>query len=161
MRETYQYILDLHVGEARLLDPILHAAIVHGEVNTGLPLDFGPNLSPLIEGGIGRHSSVDAFKGSVTIEMLNPATGLSNPICLLIQGLPILESTAEPPDMNIIEVVVGVGPRLCGIVDIELEIGGDPGRLDWGDIGTDHVAGGKLIRKIAVNPLLAISPEHS
>lgn len=83
--ETYVIILNLDVGEARILNPVLHApGFDHIALNASLPLDFGPNLSPLIQSGILRHGSVVAEKMDIGVGVLDPPTRLGAPVRFLI-----------------------------------------------------------------------------
>jgi hypothetical protein len=50
--------------------------------------------------------------------------------------------------MYVVEVVFRVGPVKRGIIDFELEIRRNPGRLRGGDVGADDGSVGKLVGEI-------------
>lgn len=51
--------------------------------------------------------------------MFDPSAGLRTPICLLIQGMPILNGPGEPANVNEVEVVLLIGPTPICVIDLE------------------------------------------
>ena len=71
-----------------------------------------------------------------------------SPYCLSIQPMPVLDATEKTPNMDVIKMIVRVGPLRLAIIYLELQIGRDPCGLDWRQIRAQDNGARMLVGKI-------------
>ena len=69
---------------------------------------------------------------------------------MLEKGGPILDGADEVANVDVICRVGLKCPFLRAVVDFEFQVGRDPARLDWGDVGADNLAVGELVGEVTV-----------
>ena len=82
--------------------------------------------------------------------MFNPTARLAAPVSLLIQGIPILNNTGKPANVNEVEVIHLIGPLLGCVIDLEAGVWRYPVRLNKGNFGANYGAIGMIVRKVTV-----------
>jgi len=86
----------------------------------------GPLVPDLGEG------AVVGAEGRAGLAVLEPAARLEAAEALLVEARPVAEAAHHVPDVDEVEVVIGEGPWLGQVVDDELAVRRDPGRLHGG-----------------------------
>lgn len=79
---------------------------------------------------------------------LNPSTGRQMLEDLFDIRLPVMDSQTHLTRMDKVEVVLGISPFLLRVVDLELDIRGDPVGLDRGDVNTGDLSGGEFVANV-------------
>ena len=104
-----------------------------------------PDLAPLGQGRVLGQGTVVRRADTRGIQMLDPTTRLQAPISLPVDRIPVLDGAGKPADVDVVEVVVRVGPLLGGVVDFEAQVGGHPAGLDGRKVGAGYMAVGELV----------------
>jgi len=81
--------------------------------------------------------------------MLEVPARLQAPEALAVQGRPVFEAAEHIADVDVVERVVGKCPGLGGVLELELTVRRDPGRLGWREIDTCHRRTGKFVGEVA------------
>lgn len=149
MSKTYFHPLRLDVNKPGRLQSFLHDIVV-GERSgsSNFPGSFREQLAVRVQGRPRLDTPVVRSHNGRVVVMLNPAAWLADLVGLPVQGIPILNSTHQEPNVHQVKRVGLVGPLLGGIVDFEAHIGRHPAGLHGRDIGANHLAIGILISKI-------------
>jgi len=85
----------------------------------------------------------------VELDVLEIAAGLRAAEGLAVQRRPVRDGAVQVADVHEVEVVRRVGPGQLGVVDLEAQVRGDPGRLNRADVDAGDLGGGELIGDIA------------
>lgn len=144
-------VLDDDVHEAGLLHALyLHVVLDQAERAAELLAAFREHLAPLAHGAVLGDLAVGGMPLCRLVVVLHVAAGLATPEGLAVEGGPVDDGSDHAADVDEIERVVFPSPGEVGVVDLELDVGWDPGGLDGGDIGADDLGVGEFVAKVAV-----------
>lgn len=85
----------------------------------------------------------------VELDVLDVAARLGAAEGFAVEGGPVRDAAVQVAQVDKIKVVGRVGPGELGVVDLEAEVGRDPGGLDWADVEADDRGRGVLVGEVA------------
>lgn len=127
-RNLVVHCLDIHKASGFKPSP-LHIVRQHCKRPANLLPRLGAHASPHREGRVGINRVVVTDKVNFDLSALNPAPWLQSPEGFTEQARPVSYRAKQVADMDEVEGCFGPGPRLCGIVDLEVNVWWDPLRL--------------------------------
>lgn len=84
----------------------------------------------------------------VELDVLDVAAGLGAAEGFAVEGGPVRDAAVQVAQVDKVKVVGRVGPGELGVVDLEAEVGRDPGGLDGADVEADDRGRGVLVGKV-------------
>jgi hypothetical protein len=83
--------------------------------------------------------------------VLHPTAGFAATESLLVETGPVHNGSDHAAHVNKVERVVVPGPIQVRVVDFELDVGRNPARLDWSDVGTDYLGIRVFVTKVTAD----------
>lgn len=135
----------LNINKPRLLHRLALGLVLHdAEGLAHFLAAVDEDLAPLAEGrGLG-YCAVVGLDESRHLVRLEPAAWLQGGEGAGVEERPVGGGSEQPAGVDVVEVGGGKGPLEVEVVDFELEVGGDPGWLGWGEVGAGYGGGGEF-----------------
>jgi len=138
------------VNKPSLLHPLpLQPVPQNGKRTSHLGPGHPAHVAPYRHGRVRPDAPVVADVVDLDLGGLDPAAGRARGVGLADQGRPVRDAAEEVAHVDEVKGVLGPGPGLGAVVDLEAHVWGHPGRLDRGEVGPCYLGGGELVCEVA------------